>query len=139
MSEKRQFRLSIISLWVGILIPITAAVIPYVYKRVWPEHDLVYEIVGPISVKGTKVFALKVKNQGERVKKNVKVWIKSEPLYFFKLKDPKAGVSENPTDAVRVETAAPVSVSKERDFYVLSLGNLPSSGKRRSWAIDQVR
>lgn len=124
MTEKRQFRLSIISVWVGILIPIVAAVIPFTYKSFWPEHDLVYEIVGPISVKGTKAFSLKIKNQGEKLEKNVKVWVKAEPLFFFKLKDAKSGATETTPDAVKVESTASVNVSKDRDHYVIAVGDL---------------
>ena len=48
MTEPRQIKLSIISIWIGVLIPIVAAIISYGYKYLSSEHDLVFELVGPI-------------------------------------------------------------------------------------------
>lgn len=51
MSEKRQFRLNILSIWVGILIPILAAVIPFVISKLAPDQEIQFAVTGPIAVK----------------------------------------------------------------------------------------
>lgn len=123
MSAKRQSRFLILSLWVGILIPIVAALIPFGYRRLVPEHDLVYELTGPISVKGTEALSLTIRNQGERLEKNVRIWARADST-FLALDSLRRGKPRNPLDFVAVDSPATVRVAKEQDYYVLIVGDI---------------
>ena len=107
------------------MIPILAALIPYGYRYILPEHDLTFELVGPISVKGTKSLSIKIANRGETVEKNVKVWLKSEPS-FLHLESVLAGEKKpkDPLSYITVDTAAAVSTTKENDSFVIAVGDI---------------
>lgn len=125
MSEQRQIRLSIISVWVGILIPIIAALIPFGLSYFSPEYRLEFQLVGPISAKGTQALQLVVGNNGGKVEKNVTVWLKSYP--GLELPDslrPKGEKKKEPSDLLAVDSKVNVTVRKEGDYYVLSLGDI---------------
>lgn len=117
MAEPRQLRISVITLWVGILIPIVAALIPFGIKYVLPEHHLEYSIAGPISVKGNKALQIKIQNGGEKLEKNVRISLKVS--YLWRLEDKK-----DPTKALTVDTQANHTVKKEGDWLVVQLGDL---------------
>lgn len=124
MTEPRQIKISIISIWIGVLIPILAALIPYGYRYLSPEHDLVFELVGPISVKGTSSLSIKTTNRGEKVEKNVKVWLKTEPS-FLQLESILAKEKpKDPLSYITIDTAAAVTTTKENDSFVISLGDI---------------
>lgn len=124
MSEKKQFQLSVMSLWVGILIPILAAIIPFGMKYISPAHRLEYMIVGPISVK--------IQNGGERLEKNVRLSLKISYLWRLDAK--------RDTDSiVTVDAQAPAKIEKEGDWMVISLGDLrPKESTEVSAMSDQI-
>lgn len=125
MAERKHIRISIISVWVGILIPIVAAIIPYAIGYFTPEHKLEFQLVGPISVKGTQALQINISNNGGKVEKGVKVWLKSFPTY--ELPDslrPKGEKKKEPTDLLAVDSKTNVTVTKDRDYYVLSVGDI---------------
>lgn len=124
MTEPRQIKLSIISIWIGVLIPIIAAIIPYGYKYFSPEHDLIFELVGPISVKGTKSVSIKVTNRGEKVEKDVKIWIKSEPSFLQLESVLSKEKPKDPLSYITIDTAASVSTKQENDSFVISVGDI---------------
>ncbi len=105
------------SLWVGILIPILAAIIPLGMKYISPEHKLDYTITGPISVKGIKSLSVKIQNGGERLEKNVRLMLKGS--YLWQLDEKK-----NTTSMVTVDTQAAAKIEREGDWIVISLGDL---------------
>lgn len=124
MAESRQIKFSIISIWIGLLIPIVAALIPYGYKYLSPEHDLVYELVGPITVKGNKALNIKITNRGEKSEKNVRVWLKvAQPFIDFdsiiKHEKPK-----DPLSYITIDTSASFKAAHENDNFVISLGDI---------------
>ena len=125
MAEKREIRISIITLWVGILIPILAAIIPYVISQLSPDHRLEYDLVGPITAKGTTALRLVIVNNGNKVEKAVKVWIKAS--YASDIADllrPKGEKRRDPIELLLVDSKTSITVAKERDYYVLSLGDV---------------
>lgn len=124
MTEPRQIKLSIISIWIGVLIPIIAAIIPYGYKYLSPEHDLVFELVGPISVKGTKSVSIKVSNRGEKVEKDVKVWLKTEPSFLQLETVLSKEKPKDPLSYLTIDTTAPATAKKENDSFVISVGDI---------------
>jgi len=117
MSEKKQFQLSVMSLWVGILIPILAAFIPFGMKYISPEHRLEYTIVGPIAVKGTKSISVKIQNGGERLEKNVRLALRIS--YLGRL-----DANNEDHNIVAVDTQTPAKVEREGDWTVIYLGDL---------------
>lgn len=100
-SNRSRFRLSPSSLLIGILIPIIAALIPYTIKLVFPEHQLEYEITGPITASQISAMGLLINNKGEKTEKNIKIWIESD----FVRKD------INPKDLI-IESKSKYSVVK---------------------------
>lgn len=119
-AEKRQWRLNIISVWVGILIPIVAALIPYVYRQVIPEHDLTYKVIGPISVKGTTALSVEISNEGEHLERNVKVWLPT----FLTYQETKPGAQE-----LTVDAEVPVNINTENGKFVLLVGDIRPNEK----------
>ncbi len=120
MSDQKQFRLSVLSLWVGILIPILAAIIPFGAKYVFPEHRLEYSLIGPISVKGTKSVSVKVRNGGEKLEKNVRLLLKGSYLW-------RADAKKDTENLVFVDTQVPVKVSREGEWIAIVLGDIRAS------------
>lgn len=122
MSEqKTKFRFSIISLWIGILIPIIAALIPYTLKYIAPEHKLDYQLVGPIIIDRTTAIKLIIKNKGEKTEKNVHIRIKGDqlPALFNRGHSLKVSASD-----IKVESEAKYSTSIEGEYHIISLGDL---------------
>lgn len=125
MTEPRQIRISIISVWVGILIPIVAVLIPIAINHVLPEHKLEYSVVGPISAKGTQALSITITNHGGKLAKGVKIWLHHYPI--SELPDvlrAKGEKKKDPVDFLAVESKTNLSVSKDRDYYVLTVGDL---------------
>jgi hypothetical protein len=119
MSDKKQFKISVITLLVGILIPILAALIPYGMKYAIPEHRLDYTLSGPLSVKGTKIISLKIKNGGEKLEKNVRVSLHLNYAYSISV-DSKKKTEE----LVKVDTQVPFTLEREKDWIVIALGDI---------------
>lgn len=117
MSERKQFQLNVISIWVGILIPILATAIPYIVTYVIPDHHLEYTITGPISVKSTKSTEIKIRNGGAKLEKNIKLALKTSYLWTLER-------DKEPLNAITVDTQANFKISHENDWFVVSLGDL---------------
>lgn len=127
MSEnKQQLRISIISIWIGVLIPIVAALIPYAYRYIFPEQDLSYELIGPVTVKKTQSISVKIKNKGEKVEKNLEIWLKTNPSYFVleELFEKKENHKVDPLAHIQIDSANNFSVTKKNDFYIVNLGDI---------------
>lgn len=130
MAEERPWRLSIISIWIGILIPIAAALIPYGYRYFVPERELVYALTGPITVKGTTALSINISNKGEHVEKNVKIWL---PM--------ASGIPDTRADGeqVAIDAEVPTSMVTENGKFVISLGDLrPQEDQTISVSSDQI-
>jgi hypothetical protein len=114
--SNQKFRLSVMSLWVGILIPIIAAVIPYIVKSFLPETRLEYTITGQVSVKGTNSIGVRIQNGGERLEKNVRLAFNASDLWKLNGKDA--------VDSITVDTQATTKIVKEGNWVVIYLGDL---------------
>lgn len=125
MAERKEVRLSIISIWVGILIPIVAAIIPFALGRLSPEHKLEFSLVGPISAKDVQAAEIAIVNNGGKLEKGVKIWIKAFPV--FELPDslrPKGDKKKNPVDLLTVESKSNIAVTKEGEYYIIAVGDI---------------
>jgi len=77
---------SISFLLAGVLIPIVAALLPWLLENWTPRDKLAYTLVGPISTDGATAFQIVVRNEGRALQSNVEVWI---PLRRLQSLDPK--------------------------------------------------
>jgi hypothetical protein len=125
MAESRHVRISIISLWVGILIPILAALIPAAITYFSPEQKLEFSLVGPISAKDTQAVSITVTNHGGNVAKDVTVLLRHHAIYELpEAIRTKGRKTKDPLELLAVESKTNVIVSKGRDHYVLTIGDL---------------
>lgn len=125
MTDKRQFNLNVMTLWIGILIPILAALIPFVLPRLSPDQELVFEVVGPIAVNRLEALELTITNTGSKSTKGVKVFIKSFPA--IRLLDslvPGGSKKDEPTGRIEVSSKIPVKVQMSGEYFVLDVGDL---------------
>lgn len=124
--EKQQIRLSVLSLWVGILIPIVAVLIPLAVRYLSPEHKLEYEVTGPIQVEGLTALRVEIRNQGEKVEKNVKTWIKVDATAAVLAK--LEGEKKSPP-LIQVSSSAKYSLSRDGDHHVIEFGDIRPNEK----------
>lgn len=75
-------KISIISIWVGILIPIIAASIPYTIPLIFPENSLSFKVSDLINIKGGDIFTITIRNDGKELEKNVTLSIKRSPAHY---------------------------------------------------------
>lgn len=125
MAERKELRLSIISIWIGILIPVVAAIIPFAITRLSPEHKLEFSLIGPISAKDVQAAEIAIVNNGGKVEKGVRIWVKSFPV--FELPDslrPKGEKKKSPVDLLAVESTSTVTVTKEGEYYIIAVGDI---------------
>jgi hypothetical protein len=64
----------VLLLCVGILVPITAALIPAGIHH-FKTHDFRYSITGPVTVGSRTAFSINVRNRGLVAEKNVEIWL----------------------------------------------------------------
>jgi hypothetical protein len=122
-STKRQgFRISILSIWIGILIPIVAASIPYALKYIFPEHRLEYEMTGPIIVDRLSTIGIIVCNKGEKTEKNINIWIDTMKL-------PKISKGNENLKDIIIDSKSKYSVSTDGNYYIISIGDLRPNEK----------
>ena len=122
MSElKPRHRLNVLQIWVGILIPILAVSIPYIIKYAFPEHKLVYEKVGPITVDRITAVELIIENGGGKPERNVKIWIKKNNL-IAKLDKLDKGQIISPE--IVIDTKAKYTLNRDENYHIISLGDL---------------
>ncbi len=124
MKEKRELRLSILSIWVGILIPILAAVIPFAISKFAPDQELKYSLVGPISVKRVEAVEVTVKNNGSKPARAVQVWLESSPEFVLPEILSKGEKKKDPLERIEVAAKVPVKVKLNGDYYVIDVGDL---------------
>lgn len=124
MSEKRQFRLNILSIWVGILIPILAAVIPFVISKLAPDQEIQFAVTGPIAVKRVQAVEVVISNKGTKPARAVQVWLKSSPEFVMSELLLKGEKKKDPVERIEVEAKVPVKVRQSGDYYVVELGDL---------------
>ena len=124
MKEKRELRLSILSIWVGILIPILAAVIPFAISKFAPDQELKFSLVGPITVKRVEAVEVTVKNNGSKPARAVQIWLKSSPEFVLPEILSKGERKKDPLERIEVAAKAPVKLKLSGDYYVIDVGDL---------------
>jgi hypothetical protein len=124
MKEKRELRLNILSIWVGILIPILAAIVPFAISKFAPDQEIKYSIVGPISVKRVEAVEIIIKNNGSKPARAVQVWLKSAPDFVLPEILTKGEKKRDPLERIDVAAKVPVKVRLNGDYYVVDLGDL---------------
>lgn len=125
MDKSTTGRLSIISLWAGILVPIFAMLIPYGIGWLSPDYSLTYKIDGPITVKGRDALAITIKNDGKDLEENIVISIK------------RSGVASRYPEAAKnrkepmifVDSETPITITEDEGKYNLSAGNLRPDDK----------
>jgi hypothetical protein len=121
MTEKRQFRLNILSVAVGILIPIFASAIPFFIPKIFPDQAIQFKVSGPIGIFPIQAVDINVINKGAKPAKNVLVMLRSNSS---KLLSGKSSKQIDPTKRIEVEAKVPLKVKITGDYYVLELGDL---------------
>ena len=130
MTDKRQFSLNVMTLWVGILIPILAALIPFTISKVTPEQELVFEVIGPIAVNRLEVLEVTLTNSGSKPTKGVKVYVKSFPeVSLPDILQPKGSKKPEPTERIDISSKNPIKVSMSGEYFVLDAGDLRAKEK----------
>lgn len=126
MSENKKEirRFSIISIWIGITIPIVAALIPYGYKLIKPDYNLVYDISDIVRVDGKTALRLSVINQGNMVESNVTISIKKSSLFNLDLPN-----EEKEKKLFFVETESNVKTEEKDKAFVIVIGDLRAKEK----------
>jgi hypothetical protein len=124
MTAKRDFRLSILSIWVGILIPILAAVIPFAISKLAPDQEIQYTVTGPISVKRTEAVEVTIKNKGSKPARGVQVWLKSSPEIVLPDILTKGEKKKDPLERIDVTSKVPLKTRMSGDYYVVEVGDL---------------
>ncbi|MFN4042672.1 hypothetical protein [Limnobacter sp.] len=126
MTEKREVRLSILSIWVGILIPILAAVIPFLIQELSPEQELQFSVVGPVSVNRAEAVEIEMKNNGSKPARGVQVWLKSSPYATAPDLLAARGTRKDPVELIEVASKTPIKKKVNGEFFVIEVGDLRS-------------
>jgi len=107
--------------------PIVAVLIPYGIRYFWPEHKLEFGLVGPISTEHFNAMQLKISNNGGKLEKDVKVWLKrpvvnaiAKSYRFYQDEDRKKFL----IDSLSIASNSQCSVTTEGDNYVISVGDI---------------
>ena len=109
---------TVLLLCVGILVPITAALIPAAIHYFNTTHNLRYSITGPVTVANRTAFAINVRNRGRVTEKNVEIWLpKTRPDQVFEFETRWA--------------PAGTKVRDESNHTVFSLGDLQPEQRAR--------
>ncbi|HMM70760.1 MAG TPA: hypothetical protein PKC22_00820 [Rhodocyclaceae bacterium] len=124
MTAKRDFRLNILSIWVGILIPILAAVIPFAISKLAPDQEIQYTVTGPISVKRTAAVEVTIKNKGSKPAHGVQVWLKSSPEILLPEILTRGEKKKDPLERIEVSSKVPLKIRMSGDYYVIEAGDL---------------
>jgi len=122
MEGIKKFRVSIISIWVGILIPIVAALIPYGVSWLFPKNGLSYTVSEPISIKGNDIFKIVIKNDGDELENNIVINIKRNPKY-------KPPDSKAKRKSIIVESDTETIIEEKRSEYIIKAGNIRPKDK----------
>jgi hypothetical protein len=118
MIDRRQFFITLLTLVVTLVI----AFVPYVAQKFSPDHELVFSVVGPISVKGVDAIEITLKNLGTKPAVGSKILVAYEPE-FLPLSS-KVTEKKDPVSRLLVDSKAPVTVTISGKYYVLDLGTL---------------
>jgi hypothetical protein len=108
---------TVLLLCVGILVPITAALIPAAIRH-FKTHDFRYSITGPVTVGNRTAFAINVRNRGLMAEKNVEIWlpkIRPDQEFEFEMRWAPAGTK----------------MREESNYKVFSLGDLQPEQRAR--------
>jgi hypothetical protein len=130
MSEPRQIPINAVTVTIAIFVPIVAALlaafVPYAVKYFRPEHKLECQLNGPISTKDIVAIQLIISNNGEKVEKGVKIWLKSSLHAAERVARRSQAVEGNkyPTDFLSISTKSWFSLATEGDQFVISIGDV---------------
>jgi hypothetical protein len=128
--QKQQFRLSVLTLWVGIIIPIVVALIPYAISKATPEQALEFSVSGPITSNQIQAVEINIENNGSKPIKNIEVWLKSSPLYqITEAVRSKGDKARQPSDRIHVSSKNPATISLSNDYFVVKVGDIRAGEK----------
>lgn len=122
MIEDKEFRSKVLYVCIGVLIPIIAALIPYGFKFLFPEHDLNYSIINKARVENFKIVQIQIENNGEKLERHIEVILKKD--IFLTLPEEN---KLSPLITTKPDTL--YEVSETLDSYVINLGNLRPNEK----------
>jgi hypothetical protein len=108
---------TVLLLCVGILVPITAALIPAAVRH-FKTHDFRYSITGPVTVGNRTAFSINVRNRGLVAEKNVEIWLpktRADQEFEFEMRWAPAGTK----------------MREESNYKVFSLGDLQPEQRAR--------
>jgi len=74
-APKTKVGVNILLVIAGILIPIIAALIPYIIDMSRSVSDLEYDVEGPIEVADNYAFVITIENTGWEVEKGIEIWL----------------------------------------------------------------
>ena len=86
-------------LLVGILIPLTAAALPWLLDRMSPESGITFSVSGPIEGDDALAYSVTIRNEGRDPQHNIEAWLPTQFLAPIRV----------PTEVDHPENVAPVS------------------------------
>jgi len=100
--------------------------IPYAIKYFWPEHQLEFKLIGPISTEHIEAMQVRISNNGGKLEKHVRVWLKHPVVGAGKLRRIYQGEDKQKVliDSLSISSNSQCSVATEGDDYVISVGDI---------------
>ncbi|MBB1287665.1 hypothetical protein H5085_02465 [Pseudoalteromonas sp. SR43-6] len=114
-------------LLIGILIPLTAALTPWLLEQISPKNNLSFKYVEPISTDTSLALSVTILNAGSDTQKNIEVWLPFSVLSITRTEvgdDGKLNVFI-PKPVIELETSIPYSSAELIDSnYLLKFESL---------------
>ena len=116
----RKTKLDILSILIGVLMPLIAALVPSALKIMVPDHKFEYTMSEPIIADGATAVKFVIRNTGTVVEKNVNVIIKrvfiNQPESYFSKK--------SNAEPMHVSSETKCSVDVEDGYNTIRFGDL---------------
>lgn len=125
--KMRQNRWNLLSILVGALLTISAALIPYAIKYVSPDYRFEYDVFGPIVAAHNTVLRFNISNNGEKIEQDVRVFLKFDAVRANQDKNEKNPYAGIPI--LQVSSTSKADIREEGDGYIIAFGDLRSKDK----------
>ncbi len=98
----------------GIILPTIAIIAPNISNKIFPTHNLNFEITNFLEIGSVDIFEIKIENLGTQAEKSVQVII------------PKSKNAPDEKSVVKVDSSRKIEIAEEPHKYIFTIGDLKS-------------
>jgi len=116
----------------GVMIPLLAAVMPWLMDRVFPNNSLIYTFRGPISAEKFIALELIIENSGRKAEKNIEAFIPAtiyKSVDIEKMNDGSAKLVEKSPDIVMESNSPTAKISNDEKSIIVKIDSLKPEEK----------